>query len=179
MQSFMKRALILTGKFVQDHEFIYPYYRVQEEGFEVTVASEDGQETVGALGTKIPVNAKIDDVNPDEYNLLIIPGGAKAMEYMRQNKRIIEIISEWNKKGKVIASICHGSQLLISARVVKGRKISGYYSIKDDINNAGAEYVDAPFVVDNNIITSPHYKHLGPWMKEVIRIFNTKNDRTN
>lgn len=179
MQSFMKRALILTGKFVQDHEFIYPYYRVQEEGFEVTVASEDGQETVGALGTKIPVNAKVDNINTDEYNLLIIPGGAKAMEYMRQNKKIIEIISEWNKKGKIIASICHGSQLLISARVVKDRKISGYYSIKDDINNAGAEYIDAPFVVDENIITSPHYKHLGPWMKEVIKIFNIKNDRKN
>ena len=175
----MKRALILTGKFVQDHEFIYPYYRVQEEGFEVTVASEDGQETIGALGTKIPVNAKVDSINPDEYNLLIIPGGAKAMEYMRQNKKILNIITDWDKKGKIIASICHGGQLLISARVVKGRKISGYYSIKDDINNAGAEYVDAPFVVDKNIITSPHYKYLGPWMKEIIRIFNIKNDRTN
>lgn len=176
MQTFMKKALILTGKFVQDHEFIYPYYRLKEEGFEVTVATEDGQETVGALGTKIPVDKKIDDINPDEYNLLIIPGGAKAMEYMRQNKKIIDLISDWDKKGKIIASICHGSQLLISARIVKGRKISGYYSIKDDINNAGATYVDAPFVIDGNIVTSPHYKYLGPWMKEVIKVFKEKDD---
>lgn len=172
----MKRALILTGKFVQDHEFIYPYYRLKEEGFEVIVATEDGQETVGALGTKIPVDKKVEDINSEEYNLLVIPGGAKAMEYMRQNKKIIDLISEWDKKGKVIASICHGSQLLISARIVKGKKISGYYSIKDDINNAGATYVDAPFVIDGNIITSPHYKHLGPWMKESFNVYYKKND---
>ncbi len=172
----MKRALILTGKFVQDHEFIYPYYRLKEEGFEVIVATEDGQETIGALGTKIPVDKKVEDINSEEYNLLVIPGGAKAMEYMRQSKKIIGLISEWDKKGKIIASICHGSQLLISARIVKGRKISGYYSIKDDINNAGATYVDAPFVIDGNIVTSPHYKYLGPWMKEVIKVFKEKDD---
>ena len=175
----MKKALILTGKFVQDHEFIYPYYRLKEEEFEVSVATEDGQETVGALGTKIPVDSMVDEINPNDYNLLIIPGGAKAMEYMRQNKKILNIITNWNKEGKVIASICHGSQLLISAHVVKGRKISGYYSIKDDINNAGAIYIDAPFVVDNNIITSPHYKYLGPWMKEVLRVYGKYENSNN
>ena len=172
----MKKALILTGKFVQDHEFIYPYYRLKEEGFEVTVATEDGQETIGALGTKIPVDLSVEKINPDEYNFLVIPGGAKAMEYMRQNKKILDIITNWNKKGKIIASICHGSQLLISAKVVKGRKISGYYSIKDDINNAGAIYSDAGFVIDKNIITSPHYKHLGPWMRESLKAFYEKYD---
>lgn len=167
-----KNALIITGKLVQDHEFIYPYYRVQEEGFSVTVATEDGKETVGQLGTKIPVNTTFDAVNPDEYDLLVLPGGAKSQEYIRQNKRALQIITDWNAKNKVIACVCHGSQLLISAKVVKGRKISGYYSIKDDIENAGATYVDAPFVTDKNIITSPHYKHLGAWMKEVFRIYN-------
>ncbi len=175
----MKKALILTGKFVQDHEFIYPYYRLQEEDFNVIVATEDGQETFGALGTKIPVNIKAEDINPDEFDLLVLPGGAKAMEYMRQNKKIIDLISDWNKKGKVIAAICHGSQLLISAKIVRGRKISGYYSIKDDINNAGAEYKDAPFITDNNIITSPHYKHLGSWMKETFRVYYKKNDKNS
>lgn len=171
----MKRALFLTGKLVQDHEFIYPYYRIQEEGFNVTVASEDGKETQGQLGIKIPVNAKIDEINPDEYDLLIIPGGAKCLEYLRQNKKALQIITEWDKKGKIIAAVCHGSQMLISAKVVKGRKISGYYSIKDDIENAGGIYVDAPFVTDKNIVTSPHYKYLGDWMKEVIRIYK-END---
>ncbi len=175
----IKKALILTGKLVQDHEFIYPYYRLKEEDFQVTVATEDGLDTIGVLGTKIPVDEKIDNINPDEYDLLVLPGGAKAMEYMRQNKRILEIISDWNKNGKVIASICHGGQLLISAKVVNGRKISGYYSIKDDLINAGAEYVDAPAVVDKNIISSPHYKHLGPWMKEALKQLNAQNDKKN
>ena|SRR3989338_4768232 len=175
----IKKALFITGKLVQDHEFIYPYYRVQEEGFAVTVASVDGQETVGQLGTKIPVNAKFDDINPDDYDLLVIPGGAKSLEYTRQNKRALEIIADWDKKEKIIASVCHGSQLLISAKVVKGRKISGYYSIRDDIENAGATYVDEPFVTDRNIVTSPHYKHLGPWMKEVLRVYHEKNDKVH
>src|SRR3989344_1798484 len=150
----IKRALIITGKLVQDHEFIYPYYRVQEEGFNVTVATEDGKETQGQLGIKIPVNAKIDDINADDFDLLIIPGGAKCLEYLRQNKKTLEIISEWDKKGKIIAAICHGSQMLISAKIIKGRKISGYYSIKDDIENAGAIYMDEPAVRDKNIITT-------------------------
>ena len=174
----MKKALILTGKFVQDHEFIYPYYRLKEEGFDVAVATDDGKETLGILGTKIPVDISVSEVNPDEFDLLILPGGAKAMEYMRQNEKILEIISDWNRKGKVIGSICHGSQLLISAKAVHGKKISGYYSIKDDIKNAGAEYIDAPFVTDTNIITSPHYKYLGPWMKEIFRVYY-KNDSIN
>ena len=105
-----------------------------------------------------------------EYDLLILPGGAKAMEYMRQDTGLLAYISRFHQYGGVIGAICHGAQLLISAHLVKGRRISGYYSIKDDINNAGGTYVDAPFVIDDRIITSPHYKHLGPWMKEVIFI---------
>ncbi|MDP7525457.1 MAG: DJ-1/PfpI family protein [Dehalococcoidales bacterium] len=104
----------------------------------------------------------------EDYDLLVLPGGAKAMEYMRQDNEILKFITDFHKAGRIIASICHGAQLLISANVVKGKKISGYYSIKDDINNAGATYVDGPSVVDGKIVTAPHYKHLGPWMKETI-----------
>ena len=93
--------------------------------------------------------------------------GARAMEYMRQDQDILKFIADFHASGKVVAAICHASQLLISARLVKGRKVSGYYSIKDDIENAGATYVDAPYVVSDRLVTSPHYKHLGPWMKQV------------
>ena len=71
---------------------------------------------------------------------------------------------------KIIACICSGAQLLISAKVVKGRNISGYYSMKDDIINAGANYVDQPAVVDKNIVTTAHYKDMGPWMASVIKL---------
>ena len=166
-----KKALIITGKFVQDHEFIYPYYRLKEEGFEVDVATKNGEEALGSIGVKVPATKSYENIRVDDYDLLILPGGAKCMEYLRQEQIVLDFINQWNSKEKIIASICHGTQLLISAKVVKGRKVSGYYSIKDDIMNAGAEYVDAPFVVDGNLITSPHYKYLGDWMKETLRLF--------
>ncbi len=164
----MKKALIITGKFVQDPEFIYPYYRLQEDGFDVVVATEDGKETFGVAGTKVPVHITTDTMEVGDYKILVLPGGARALEYIRQNKKVLDFISEFNATGKPIACICHGAQLLISAKVVKGRKVSGYYSLKDDIENAGAIYVDAPAVVDGNLVTSPHYKHMGAWMKEAL-----------
>lgn len=164
------KALIITGKFVQDPEFIYPFYRLQEDGYDVVVATEDGKETFGVAGTKIPVNIMTNAMDVAAYDILVLPGGARALEYIRQNKNVVDFIAAWNATGKVIACICHGAQLLISAKVVRGRKISGYYSLKDDIENAGAQFVDAPYVTDGNVVTSPHYRHMGPWMKEVLRI---------
>ena len=162
----MRRAVILAGKFIQDHEYIYPYYRVQEEGYEVDVAVRGKETTQGQIGVKVVPTKDIPELRVADYDLLILPGGAKAMEYMRQDQELLKFIRDFHESGKVIASICHGSQLLISAKVVKGNKISGYYSIKDDIENAGATYVDAPFVVSDRIVSCPHYKYLGPWMKE-------------
>jgi protease I len=166
----MKTALILTGNLVQDHEYIYPYYRVQEDGYEVDVAVRGKIQVNGIIGSKIIPTKDIPELKVDDYDLLILPGGAKSMEYMRQDKEILEFISDFNDSGKVIASICHAAQLLISAKVVDGRKISGYYSIKDDINNAGAIYTDEPAVVDENIVSTAHYKDLGPWMKAALTL---------
>ena len=166
----MKKALILTGNLVQDHEFIYPYYRVQEEGYVVDVAVRGGEQVNGIIGSKVVPTKDIPDLKVEEYDLLVLPGGAKAMEYMRQDNEILKFISDFNASGKVIASICHAAQLLISAKIVAGKKISGYYSIKDDINNAGAIYTDEPAVVDGNIVTTAHYKDLGPWMKTALNI---------
>jgi len=174
-----RKAIIISGNLAQDHEFIYPYYRLLEEEFKVDVCLLEGKPVQGILGTKIPPNKdqivkKIDDVSVENYNLLILPGGVKAMEKVRQEKKIIKFISEFDKKKKVIACICSGAQLLISAKVVKGRKISGYYSMQDDLINAGANYTDLPAVIDNNIVTTAHYKDLGPWMKAVLKVFYDK-----
>lgn len=166
----MKNALLLTGNLVQDHEFIYPYYRVQEAGYNVDVAVRGKKQVNGIIGVKVLPTKDIPELKVDDYDILILPGGAKAMEYMRQDKELLKFISDFNNSGKVIASICHAAQLLISARVVKGKKISGYYSIKDDINNAGAIYTDEPAVVDGNIVSTAHYKDLGPWMKAALKM---------
>ncbi len=172
----MKSALILSGNLVQDHEFIYPYYRLLEEKFNLDVSLLGGQPVQGILGTRIPPNKdqnilKIEEIKVNNYNLLIIPGGAKAMEYLRQDKVILNIIKEFNDNNITIGSICHGAQLLISAKVVSGKTISGYYSIEDDINNAGATYSSEPAVQDKNIISSPHYKYLGDWMSLILQNF--------
>tara|TARA_Y100000310_G_C20005176_1_gene500332 strand:- start:42 stop:335 length:294 start_codon:yes stop_codon:yes gene_type:complete len=94
------------------------------------------------------------------------------MEYMRQDKEIIKFVSDFHAADKVIASMCHAAQLLISAKIVQDKKISGYYSIKDDVNNAGATYIDSPAVIDGKIVSSPHYKHLGEWMKAVFQVLD-------
>ena len=169
----MKKGLIISGNLAQDHEFICPYYRLLEEDYKVDVCLLEGVPVKGILGTAIPPNKeqkvkKIDDVKVEDYNILVLPGGVKAMEKVRQENKIIKFISDFNKAKKVIACICSGAQLLISAKVVKGRKIAGYYSMKDDLINAGAIYTDLPAVIDDNIITTAHYKDMGPWMKAVI-----------
>ena len=170
----MRKGLIISGNLAQDHEFIYPYYRLLEEGYEVDVCLLEGVPVKGILGTTLPPNKqqevkKIEDVHIEDYKVLVLPGGVKAMEKVRQEEKIIKFISEFDKQKKIIACICRAAQLLISAKVVKGRKIAGYYSMKDDLINAGAIYTDLPAVIDKNIITTAHYKDMGPWMKAVIQ----------
>lgn len=163
-----RKALIIAGKLIQDHEYVYPYYRLQEEGYEVDVAVRGKETVLGSIGVKVVPTKDIPELKVGDYEVLVLPGGAKAMEYMRQDQDILKFIADFHASGKVIGSICHAGQLLISAGLVKGRKVSAYYSIKDDITNAGGTYVDAPYVTDDRIVSCPHYKYLGPWMKEVI-----------
>ena len=169
----MRKGIIISGNLAQDHEFIYPYYRLLEENIELDVCLLEGKPVKGFLGTTLPPNKdqkvkKIEEVKEEDYDVLVIPGGVKAMEKVRQNQKIINFISNFDKRKKTIACICSGAQLLISAKVVKGRKIAGYYSMKDDLINAGAIYTDLPAVVDSNIVTTAHYKDMGPWMKAVV-----------
>ena len=170
----MNKAIIISGNLAQDHEFIYPYYRLLEADFEVDVCLLEGKPVKGILGTTLPPNKNqiiktIDQIKVDDYKILVLPGGVKAMEKVRQEKKIINFITKFNEQKKIIACICSGAQLLISAKVVKDRKIAGYYSMRDDLVNAGAIYTDKPAVVDDNIITTAHYKDMGPWMREVLK----------
>ena len=170
----MKKGVIISGNLAQDHEFIYPYYRLLEEKLELDVCLLEGKPVKGFLGTTLPPNKdqkvkKIEEVKVNEYQILVIPGGVKAMEKVRQDSKIIKFISDFDKRKKTIACICSGAQLLISAKIVKDRKIAGYYSMKDDLINAGAIYTDLPAVIDNHIVTTAHYKDMGPWMAAVIK----------
>ena len=170
------KALIITGKFATDSEYIYALYRLQEAGYVVDVAVRNKETVLGIIGEKIEPTIDIPERGSEAaramvgLDLLVLPGGAKAMEYLRQDQDVIHFVKYCYERGGVIGSICHAAQLLISAGLVKGRRISGYYSIKDDITNAGGTFVDAPAVVDERIITSPHYKHLGHWMRAVLEV---------
>ena len=136
-----KKALIITGRLAQDHEFIYPFYRLKEENYEVFTAVREKKIVLGYFGTKIPPQKEdniigIDDISEKDFDLLILPGGVKAMEHMRLDEKVIHSIKEFDKKQKTIGAICSAAMLLISAGIVKNRKVSGYYAWKDDINNA-------------------------------------------
>jgi protease I len=128
----------------------------------------------GILGVNMPCHILLDDFAKtsnyylENFDLLVLPGGVKALEKLRLEESVIKFIKEWNKQGKLISSTCHGAQLLISGDAVRGRKISGYYSLEIDIKNAGALYTAEPCVVDGNIISSPHYDHMGIWMETTI-----------
>jgi len=174
-KNIMKNALIITSKLVQDHEFIYPFYRLKEEGYNVETFNNDSKQVLGYFGTKIPpkeddkiINLK--NINTNNYQILILPGGIKSMEILRLEHKILKIIKEFNSKKKIIAATCSAVMLLISAKIIKDRKVSGYYAWKDDIENAGGKFVDKPCVTDMNLVTSPHYKFVGDWMKGAISL---------
>lgn len=171
MKKNTMKAVIITGPRFQDHEFIYPFYRLQEAGFKVDVAIKDKETVFGDFGTKAEPTIATSELEKYDCDLVVLPGGAKALEKVRQEKVVIDFIKRMYKKGKVIVGVCHGPQLMISAGILKGKKVSAYYSIADDIRNAGAEYIDAPVVVDGNLITSPHYKYLPDFMRAILAKF--------
>ena len=179
----MKKAIIITWEKFQDHELIYPYYSLKEHGYKVTLMANQTGKIWGSLGshmmcdvsTKIFEDKATREKYINEYEILLIPGGVKALEKLRQEEGVLEFIREWNKKNKTIFSICNGAQLLISAKIIKGRTISGYYSIAVDIENAGATYSRNPVVIDDNIISSPHYDFMGDWMKAALEVHEKRN----
>ena len=167
------KSLIITSQLVQDHEFIYPFYRLKEESITVHVYNQSNNIVKGFFGTKIPPQKddkiiSLYDLNIDDYELLILPGGVKSMELLRLDTKAIEIVKKFNDQNKIIGAICSGTMMLISADIIKGKKITGYYAWKQDIINAGATFVDKPCVIDKNLITSPHYKYNGEWMRGII-----------
>jgi protease I len=180
----VKKALIITWEKFQDHELIYPYYSLQEAGYEVTLMANKTGKIWGSLGTHMPCDVETSIFEDEatrqqylsEYEILLVPGGVKALEKVRQEQGVLKFIQEWNATNKTIFSVCNGAQLLISAKILQGRTLSGYYSINTDIENAGATYSRGPVVVDGNIISCPHYDFMAEWMRTA---FKVHNERTN
>lgn len=152
----LKRAtkvLIITGDNVQDLEFFYPYYRFTEEGYTVAVATPKGGELKGKKGMGVLHTVSVNDVVSDEYALLYLPGGAAPAE-LRTNDRVLDIVQEFVRANKPIASICHGAQILVSADVIEGKRIAAWPKISDEVRDAGATFVDEALVEDGIFVTA-------------------------
>ena len=163
------RVLILVENGFEDLELFYPLYRMREEGIEVDVASSSLDVRVGKKGYEVKPDLTYENVSVEDYAALILPGG-KSPERVRINERAVEIVRRFLELGKPIAAICHGPQLLISAMAVKGRKMTSWIGIRDDLIAAGALYEDKPVVVDGNIITSRMPDDLPYFCGELVKL---------
>lgn len=173
----MKKAVICVGPAVEDTEFAYPFYRLQEDGFVVDTASNGAVPIVAKHGLPIACNADIKKIKPEDYDLLVVPGGLESPDRLRQIPEMLDFIRAFDKQKKVIASVCHGPWVLISAGIMKGRKATCYVGCKDDLINAGADYHNVSVISDGNLVTAPHFRDNAAWMKETLRVYYQINVR--
>lgn len=163
-----KKVLILAADLFEDTELLYPLHRLREEGAEVTVAGTTASPVTGKAGHgPMPVDTDVASVAAGDFDALVIPGGF-APDAFRRSERCLELVREFDTAGKPLAFICHAGWVPISAGIIKGRRATGFHAIKDDMVNAGCEYVDAETVVDGNLISARHPGDLGPWAKAII-----------
>lgn len=156
----MKQVGMLIADLFDEQEFIYPFYRVQEEGYQVVViGSEAGRAYRSKAGFQ-----KVSDLNPAQVKVsdlagLYVPGGF-APDYMRRDPEMIDLVTGADQVGLPLGAICHAGWVLVSAGVAKGRKLTGFSSTRDDLANAGADYSEDRVVVDGNLVTAQHYTDL-------------------
>jgi protease I len=163
------RALMISADDFEDMELIVPYYRLKEEGMEVDIASMNKGKIKGKHGYEITVDKTLADVKPDQYDILVLPGG-KAPGAVRKEKRAIEIAQYFFGKKKPVAAICHGPQILITAGLLKGRRATCYKSVAAEMKAAGALYEDREVVVDGNLVSSRQPSDLPAFMRETMKM---------
>ena len=163
-----KKVVLLAENLYQDLELWVPYYRLKEEGAEVTiVGTGSSQAYTSKHGYPVEVNKEAKEINMSKYDGVVIPGGY-APDMMRRYPEMVKIVKDAHQKGKVIAAICHAGWMLVSAGILKGKKVTGVSAIKDDLVNAGANYVDEEVVRDGNLITSRKPDDLPAFCREMI-----------
>ncbi|WP_457637391.1 type 1 glutamine amidotransferase domain-containing protein [Oceanithermus sp.] len=159
----MKVGILLEEVF-DEREFIYPYFRVQEDGLEPVVIGPESRAYKAKSGWMARADVAAAEIKASEIAGLIIPGGY-APDRLRRSHDVLRLVREIDEAGKPLAAICHAGWVLISAGVIRGRRLTGYHSIKDDLVNAGADYVDEPLVASGNLITSRGPADLPVWVR--------------
>jgi protease I len=164
-----KKAIVLVDQMYQELEVWYPLYRLREEGVETHLVGLEAKTSYPSkLGYPAVSDKAAGDVSMKDYDCLIIPGGY-APDHMRRHKALVQIVSDAMQQNKVVAAICHAGWMLCSAPgALRGRRITSFFAIKDDMTNAGAEWVDAEVVRDRNLITSRKPDDLPAFMRAVI-----------
>jgi len=187
-----KRILMLVGDYVEDYEVMVPFQALQMVGHTVHAicpnkrASEkvrtaihdfEGDQTYSEKpGHNFQLNATFDEINENDYDALVIPGG-RAPEYIRLNQRVLEIVRHFAEQNKPIAAICHGAQLLAAANVLDSKRCSAYPACCPDVTLAGGHYVELPVdeaLVDGNLITAPAWPAHPRWLAEFLKVLGTK-----
>src|SRR6266852_1274689 len=163
-----KRIAILAENLYQEMELWVPYYRMKEEGAEVKVVGAGGAQSYASKhGYPVTVDVQADAVTAEEFDAVIVPGGY-APDMMRRHDAMVGRVREAAQQGKVVAAICHAGWMLVSAGILEGRKATSFFSIKDDLKAAGADWQDAEVVVDGNLITSRKPDDLPAFCRAII-----------
>lgn len=166
------RAVIITGPGFQDHDVVYSYYRSKEEGIDISVATKNGEPVTGKYGITVPMdkrskaNISFDELKPEDFDLVILTGGHEAPDRVRQDQRVKDFVLQMAQQGRIVAGLCHGPWIMISAGVLKEKLACAYVGLKDDMINCGAKVIEADVVVDGNIITCSYYAECGKFMRE-------------
>lgn len=163
------RALIISADDFEDTELLVPFYRLKEEGIDVDIVSLERGKITGKHGYEVEAGKTLQEVRPDDYDLLVLPGG-KAPETVRKDIKAHYIARHFFEKNMPVAAICHGPQTLISAGLIKGRHATCYKSVAPEMKNAGAIYEDSEVVVDGNLITSRQPSDLPAFMREIMKM---------
>ncbi|MFZ5569259.1 MAG: type 1 glutamine amidotransferase domain-containing protein [Thermodesulfobacteriota bacterium] len=162
-----RKIILMIEQQFNDLEFWYPYFRLKEAGAGVTVVGGKAQSYTGKSGTQAKADAAADGVRTADFDGLVIPGGY-APDHMRRYPAMVALVKEIHDAGKPVAAICHAGWMLASAKILKGRTVTSFFAIRDDLINAGAEWIDREVVVDGNLITSRQPEDLPAFMRAFI-----------
>lgn len=187
-----KSILMLVGDYVEDYEVMVPFQALQMVGHTVHAVCpgkksgefvptcihdfEGDQTYTEKRGHNFVLNATFDQVKPEDYDAVILPGG-RSPEYLRLNPRVIEIVHHFSKANKPLAAICHAPQILAVADVLKGKKCSAYPATGPDVSIAGGTYVNLPMtdaLADGNLITGPAWPALNSWLAKLLAALGTR-----
>jgi len=170
MQLSGKKVVILVDNLYQEMEVWYPYYRLKEAGAEVIYAGATAGTTyTSKLGYPAKAEISYDQLKIADYAGVVAPGGF-APDYIRRHPKAMQFVKDCDSQGKLVAAICHGPWVLCSAGVLKGRKVTSFFAIKDDVVNAGGIWEDSEVVVDRNLVTSRKPDDLPAFCRAAIEI---------